>query len=232
MQQQLERIRAKLGRLSDLDSKRQLFGAAVHNYHMNPVLRPQQIQLFEAKHRVQLPEEYVAFLTVIGDGGAGPFNGLHRLERGRICFFDPGEKGAHIYFDLSKPFPHTEKWNMDAEMEGLDARLEAALMTGDENLEQQLFEKKWELIDGSEHDHGRLFIADYGGGAQISLIVNGQEKGNIWTDDRINNRGIYPSMELGNTGTISFLNWYELWLDKALTKMEHSTHLSGRRVAV
>lgn len=220
--QQLNRIWSKLDQLRKTDIKREVWGAGTHQYRMNPALRPEQVQKFETKYGVQLPEEYSAFLTTIGDGGAGPFYGLRPLEMSSICFFDHTEQAAHQYFDLTKPFPHTEKWNMEEELVELDARLEAAYEAGNEKLEEQLFEKKWDLIGGTEHDQGRLYLADYGCGVQISLIVNGQEKGNMWTDDRINDNGIYPSEELGNTGKISFLNWYELWLDKSLIKIQHT----------
>ncbi|WP_286375979.1 hypothetical protein [Acinetobacter sp. R933-2] len=38
----------------------------------------------------------------------------------------------------------------------------------------------------------------------------------MWTDDRANDGGIYPSQELGNRERITFLNWYERWLDQSL----------------
>ncbi|WP_300604171.1 SMI1/KNR4 family protein [Niabella sp.] len=215
--QQLIRIREKLDQLRNMDIRQELPGADAHQYRLNPVLKPEEVHRFETTHQVQLPEEYVAFLTNLGDGGAGPFQGLRQLEGSRISFFDP--TGAHQYFDLSRPFPHTEKWNMEWELEALDARLEAAYEAGNQQLEKQLFERKWDLISGTEHDQGRLYMTDDGYGTQISLVVNGQEKGNMWSDERINDGGIHPSNELGNTGKISFLNWYELWLDHALKKM-------------
>lgn len=220
--QQLKRIRVKLEQLSNTDIKRELFGAGTHQYRLNPVLRPAQVREFEKAHQVQLPEGYAAFLTSIGDGGAGPFYGLRQLEMTRICFFDHTGLEDHQYFDLAHPFPHTEKWNMEAKLEAVDAQLDAACEAGNEQLEEQLFEKKWDLISGTEHDQGRLYLADYGCGVQVSLIVNGKEKGNMWTDDRINDGGIYPSVELGNTGKISFLDWYELWLDNGLRKMQNT----------
>lgn len=217
--QQLTRIRVKLDQLRRIDTRRELFGAATHQYRLNPPLTPEQIRKFEAEHQVQLPGGYTAFLTFIGDGGAGPFHGLRPLEMTRICFFDHTGLNDHQYFDLARPFPHTQKWNMEATLEAVDAQLEAACEAGDEKLEEQLFEKKWDLISGIEHDQGRLYLADYGCGVQVSLIVNGKEKGNMWTDDRINDGGIYPSTELGNREKISFLDWYELWLDNGLRKM-------------
>ncbi|MCF3111173.1 SMI1/KNR4 family protein [Niabella sp. CC-SYL272] len=217
--QQINRIREKLSQLRNTDTKRELPGAGIHQYRLNPPLEPEQVQLFEATHRVQLPDEYIAFLTILGDGGAGPFYGLRRLETSNICFFDPSGEAAHQYFDLSRPFPHTASWNMEAELEQLDARLEAAYEAGNQQLEKLLFEKKWELISGTEHDQGRLCLAD-DGCIQVSLIINGPEKGNMWADERINDGDMHPLNQLGSTERLTFLNWYELWLDQALAKIQ------------
>ncbi|GEP90576.1 hypothetical protein SAMN05660909_02938 [Chitinophaga terrae (ex Kim and Jung 2007)] len=43
--------------------------------------------------------------------------------------------------------------------------------------------------------------------------------GYIWSDDRGNDAGIYPSLELGNEKKLSFLDWYEYWLDSSLSEL-------------
>jgi hypothetical protein len=42
----------------------------------------------------------------------------------------------------------------------------------------------------------------------------------MWTDDRGSDNGIYPSHELGNKSKVTFLNWYELWLDQSLDEIK------------
>ena len=65
----------------------------VQPYVMNSPLTEEQIQDFEGRHSVQLPEDYRLFYKEIGNGGAGPGNfGLYELTK------DEG--------DLSKPFPY------------------------------------------------------------------------------------------------------------------------------
>lgn len=54
----------------------------------------------------------------------------------------------------------------------------------------------------------------------MNLVVNGKEYGNIWVDDRCNDGGIYPDRYFGNEERITFLAWYELWLDKSLSEVE------------
>lgn len=88
IQEQLKRIKHKLKQLKTLDADCNLFGAFKHRYNLNPVLSKQEIQLFENAHKVRLPEEYVAFLTEIGNGGAGPFYGLEPFEKALFSDLD------------------------------------------------------------------------------------------------------------------------------------------------
>jgi len=71
------------------------------------------------------------------------------------------------------------------------------------------FEEKYydkELMNGA------IVICNYSCAINFNLIVNAQEYGNIWTDDRGSDNGIHPSIEPGNPNKMTFLNWYELWL--------------------
>lgn len=40
----------------------------------------QDIYNYENKYNIKLPEEYIFFLTQVGNGGAGPYYGLYPLE--------------------------------------------------------------------------------------------------------------------------------------------------------
>ena len=51
------------------------------------------------------------------------------------------------------------------------------------------------------------------------LVVTGAEYGNIWIDARPSDGGIRPITSSGQQGRIQFLDWYELWLDKSIRKM-------------
>lgn len=222
MNDPIERIKIKLYQLKELDADLEIFGADTHNYNFHPVLTPTEIEDFESRNAVRLPEGYTRFLTEIGNGGAGPFYGLQTLEDSRINFLDTSEKKDHVYFDLSKPFPHISAWNIEEALEALYKKIDEANEARNTELEEKLFEEKWALIGGEEHDYGRLHICEYGCGVRLTLIVNGPEKGNIWTDDRTNDSGIYPTTELGNAEKISFLDWYELWLDISIGKIQDS----------
>ncbi|MFI5148246.1 MAG: SMI1/KNR4 family protein [Bacteroidia bacterium] len=194
----LQRIKSKLSDLKKLDGEYALFGAHKHKYVLNPPCTEKQVSDFELKNKIKLPEGYRDFLLVIGNGGSGPYYGLEPLENG--LFADLDYKSPDRLNDLSKEFPFTDKWNMN--FRGLG--------------EAEYSKKKKEEYYKAEFSNGLLRICNYGCGVSINLVVNGSEYGNIWTDDRCNDQGIYPDTLFGNVQRLDFLTWYELWLDESL----------------
>lgn len=57
------------------------FGSDSHRFRLNDCAKESVVAKFEAKHHVDLPEEYRAFLIQAGNGGAGPYYGLLPLEK-------------------------------------------------------------------------------------------------------------------------------------------------------
>ena len=208
---QLDRIKEKLKLLKKTDSSFSQFGAARHKYLFNPPLSFDRIQEFEKDNGIKLPTEYVRFMTEIGNGGAGPFYGLEPLENS--LYDDLDKKKEDSLLNPSKPFGHTSTWNLKFEPT-VDADKEDLYANQLKNFEKEYFDNK--------HMNGVIAICNYGCAVSINLVVNGDEYGNIWTDDRASDYGIHPSQELGNTGRITFLDWYERWLDDSLSEMENS----------
>jgi hypothetical protein len=80
-----------LRRLRAADTSFRVFGSEQHRYSFGPTLSESELAAFESTNRIGLPNDYRRFLAMVGDGGAGPFYGLARLNAcGR---------------DLSRPFP-------------------------------------------------------------------------------------------------------------------------------
>lgn len=209
MNNQLDNIKAKLEKLQQLDTNLELFGSEKHRYILNPTVQIDAIKQFEAKHKITLPSDYVAFLTTLGNGGAGPFYGLEPLENAVLDDLDYKHKGSVL--NPSKPFPHTDAWNMEFE----------PTVSEDENQEEndRQYEEFTNLYFDREQINGVIAICNYGCGISLNLVVNGREYGNVWTDDRGNDGGIYPTIQLGEKNKIKFLDWYELWLDKSISEM-------------
>ncbi|RZL50652.1 MAG: SMI1/KNR4 family protein [Pedobacter sp.] len=204
MDKQLDRIKLKLGQLKEFDKKLTLFGSEKHKYNFGIPLTSEVIREFETRHNIKLPIEFVDFYTTFGNGGAGPFYGLEPLEN--VLFDDLDYKRKDNLLNPSKPFPHTKPWNVE---------FTSTVSEDDdeEEYERQYFEFSKDLMNGA------LAICNYGCGISLNLVVNGEEFGHIWTDDRGNDGGIYPSTELGNKDKINFLDWYELWLDNSLVEI-------------
>jgi SMI1 / KNR4 family (SUKH-1) len=210
MDNQLDNIRDKIELLRQLDTNLEIFGSEKHKYILNPTVPTDTIKQFEAKHEVTLPSEYVAFLTTLGNGGAGPFYGLEPFEN--AIFDDLDFKRQDGLLNPSKPFLHTDAWNMEFE----------PTVSEDENDKEydRQYEEFTDLYFDSEQTNGVIAICNYGCGIILNLVVNGQEYGNVWTDDRGNDGGIYPTIQLGEKAKINFLDWYELWLDNSVSEMK------------
>ncbi|RYZ18811.1 MAG: SMI1/KNR4 family protein, partial [Chitinophagaceae bacterium] len=197
MNEQLESIKTNLKELKRLDKGFTLFGSSKHQYRLNPTVSLETIQRFEQFYRVELPSEYVHFLTKLGNGGVGPFYGLEPFEN--VVFDDLDYKRPDSLLNPSKPFLHSEAWNMEFQP------------TVDEDDEEE-YEKQRQSFEEVYYDkeqmNGTIAICNYGCAISLNLVVNGEEYGNIWTDDRASGGGIRPSYELGNKEKITFLNWY------------------------
>lgn len=206
---QIGRIKQKLFLLQDWDTKKQIFGAGSHNYKLEKTLSINEINFFENEHKIQLPEDYVSFLINIGNGGAGPFYGVEKLQD--VLFSDLDFKDPDSLLNPSEPFTHSGPWNM--------VFSPTVSETENEKIYYSELDSFYEDYGGNNRLQGVIRICNLGCGHAVNLVVKGPEKGFLWTDSRISDAGIYPSVELGNTDKISFLDWYELWLDNSLASL-------------
>jgi hypothetical protein len=71
-----EIIRQRLQELAKRDRQRRVFGSASHDDALTPPRDVAEIEAFESKHKIALPEDDRYFITQIGDGGAGPAYGM------------------------------------------------------------------------------------------------------------------------------------------------------------
>ena len=198
--ERIEQIRTKIENLKKLDKKYSTFGSNRHKYELNKTKSESELREFETNNSIILPTEYREFIKLIGNGGAGPYYGLEKLEKGNYADLDSGGSGEKI--DLSKPFQFTEKWNLNNN-QFKDEKGEIRHDLKD----TEYFKPDWA--------NGMMRIANFGCGVSINLIVNGDEYGNIWADDRCNDQGILP-FQPNNRNRIQFFDWYEQWLNSSL----------------
>ena len=208
-----------LNELDQRDPRRRVFGSSKNQYRLNPPLPLSTIEAFERQHGIVLPEDYRMFLTEIGNGGAGPAYGLFPLgqhdDGHDLCPWDKWEEGR-LVGDLSKPFPHAEAWNLpesfweqephwppDTPIEEQDRMMEA--------WDQKLEPNYW----NPAIMNGAIPICHLGCALRQWLIVNVDQKGYIWQDDRDDHAGIHPLRDHeGKQQTFS--DWYMTWLLESL----------------
>lgn len=69
-----------LEKAHQIDRNCELFGASKHKYRLNPPISETTVRKVEERYGFQLPEDYVHFITKIGNGGAGPDYGIMSFE--------------------------------------------------------------------------------------------------------------------------------------------------------
>lgn len=209
-----------LAELDRRDPRRKVFGSGGHDYKLNPPLPVAVIETFEGRHGVSLPEDYRHFITEIGDGGAGPYYGV--LPFGKDDD-DRDWEGGGLVGDPGRPFPHTTTWNLrDSFWEGEPDPPPGTPPEDEDRLmeawDRQLERHYWNpaLMDGA------VPICHKGCALRQWLVINGDQKGYIWDDHRVDNAGIAPS--LGESGLpLTFADWYMGWLEESLRKVGEAT---------
>lgn len=206
LSEQILRIKEKFSRLKSLDKNLKTFGSRLHKFELNEPLDLGTISIFEEKYHIKLPPEYSLFLQQIGNGGAGPAYGLVKLENSLFADMDnPKEENL---VDPAQPFPHTEPQIMMTEDDEDEF--------DDDEFDDEI-DEKW---NEPQHNFGILRLCNLGCGIFTSLVVNGQEYGNMWIDDRSSEAGIYPYCKTNDfSERVNFLDWYEIWLDQSTTML-------------
>lgn len=165
-------------------------------YTLDPAWAHEKVEAFESLHQCKLPEEYREFLIQCGVAGPGPDFGLYGPDQHftgsgyEECFEDNP--------DLSIPFPYSDVWNDVPDDES--------------KLSEQYF--------GAKYCPGSILISDRGCAMWDRLIITGPCAGEIWHDDRVDQKGLRPHVDTdGNRYT--FLKWYCEWLDLEFYQFGH-----------
>lgn len=190
IKEKLDFLKANPGKLNTIIPK---------EFFLNPVIPESEVFSIENNNKIKFPEDYRDFIMKIGNGCIGPDYGLLSLQESMIDF----KLRTKPAIDLSIPFPYSESWNedwiFDIDWDG-----------GERPDEDQLNP----YMDTS-HINGCLQICHIGHGCTYLLVVNGSERGKIWTDDRADYGGINPLLD-DNGLAISFERWYLDWLEEVI----------------
>jgi hypothetical protein len=201
--------------LDQRDPERKVFGSSKHQYRLRPPLPHSEIDAFEKKHAIILPGDYRYFITEIGDGGAGPFYGLFPFgQHDRFHSYCRWEDGR-LVGDFSKPFLHTTEWNLPDSFWESGPELAPDMPPGEQDRLMEAWDRK--LVEHYWNPaimNGALPICHLGCATRQWLVVNGEQKGFVWVDDRVDEAGIYP-LRGGDGHQMTFSDWYMSWLESA-----------------
>ncbi|MFK7905348.1 MAG: DUF4844 domain-containing protein [Chitinophagales bacterium] len=212
----INEIKKKIEILKHLDKRFEIFGASSHKYEFNRTISIEELNHFEEKYKVTLPEDYKAFLNEVGNGGAGPYYGIYPLKK------DLG--GVENKFELLQfDFPHKEEWNLSEKFFTKFDEITGADYEDDENFDEEVayfFDHIfWSNYYKDELTYGSIYISNYGCGLRFLFIISGEEKGNIWFDGRADRGGIYPEID-DKENHIGFSDWYINWLNESILKIK------------
>lgn len=196
---QLKRIGLKLEEAARKDYQLKVFGAGSHRYKFHAPATKNDVREFENEFGITLPEDYVAFITTIGNGGpghyggAGPYYGVYELG-------DFGFMQINSHTMSMEPAIHSgitqEKW---------DELTEFSKGANEEENETAEHERKY-----NELFAGLMTLGTMGCNGQVMLVLNGPDKGRVvYIDQDLCLPTFAPEK--------GFLDWYEKWLDKVLT---------------
>jgi hypothetical protein len=194
------------------DRKLSQFGASEHQYRLNPPVPLDVVVSFEFRRKTSLPEDYRAFITNIGDGGAGPFYGLFRFgehDHGHShCTWEDGS----LIGDLSKPFVHEVAWNASEDLWAKRPDLPPEMPYEQQDRLMEAWDRELNLCYWSPSVmNGAIPICHLGCALRQWLVLNGSQRGTIWCDYRVDERGLFPLLtERGDR--VTFDDWYGTWL--------------------
>ncbi len=187
------------------------FGASKHQFRLRPPMPEAELVAFEQSHGIVLPDGYRQFLLLAGDGGAGPYYGIEPLSKWNYWL----EEEAEVPGFLSAPCPLADSaavrqaWQAAQER---DARLARGIVN-----EGAAPDQAWKAllpIEWPQWVQGTMIVCDQGCTYSARLIVSGAARGRVvYFDTQL----WYPPYFVRD---LNFLDWYERWLDQALTGTE------------
>lgn len=198
-----KKVREILSQAERMDSNYKIFGASTHHYKLNPPVEKEFVRKIGEKYQFSLPQDYVQFITEIGDGGAGPDYGIYSfgniLRKGKTSRIE--EYYEEYRYSLGRKFvPEPLVLKPD----------EAQLLEENFEFDREAYEKNPEkyFYYVSENDlcdtDGFLHLGSCGGRWEFGLITCGERYGQIFDTD---NEGIF------RFAAYCFHAFYQSWLD-------------------
>lgn len=211
LDRRLTAIRTGLEQLRTCGKSLDVFGAENHGFVLNRPLGEPVVKRFETKHGIKLPADYRRFIIELGNGGAGPYYGIFKLGEMDNCFDQTKWRERDGFVGvLSRPFPHTTKWNnLTKQPKASDDE------DGYEKAMDEFDRRYWD----SKNINGAIPLCHEGCALRDWLVITGREAGHMWHDARADYSGLWP---IGRKNRYTFLDWYLKWLGRSLAIMRKS----------
>lgn len=153
------------------------------------------IEVFENRFDVKLPQDFRWFVLNIG-------NGIVTNTAHRPYLLESIDFASYRYFD--------DEYNP-----GIEFSLSSKVVFGsrehyedNSNYPYEVYFDDDDTIFMSKYLNGMVTIAAYGCGTTSNLIVKGKEYGNVWMDDFASNNEIFPEYDsTKNLPRLTFTQW-------------------------
>ena len=208
-------VRERVRELARAPGAGDVFGAGAHGFELSDPLTPAELAELEEYLGLRLPEEYRAFLLLVGAGGAGPAYGVFPVGRGEDGRWRWDGDGSDLVVPerLGEPFPVTDPTSEPLEV--LRAREPAEEdfedFEGFETACDAWEERVGDLLWSGERTVGAVCLCHLGCALRQWLVVSGPEAGRMWQDSRADGVGLRPLTDDGGT-PLTFADWYLGWL--------------------
>lgn len=218
MQLELDKklIKTAMSRLKKADPDFNVFGSSTHKYRLRRPLNLAVLESYERTHNCRFPEDYRYFITEVGNGGAGPFYGVMPFDTEDADIWTRSWDDTPWIGDLSKPFPHTAAWNIDASFWDQQPTITDEMSED----EEERIMNDWYALESKTYYsadlmNGAVPICHMGCLLRLCLVVTGELKGYVWEDRRVDCAGLRPLQDDAEND-ISFRQWYLTWLGETL----------------
>lgn len=184
-----------------------IWGAAIHGFRANSPIPEKDLAALEDEHGLELPWEYRSYLLEVGDGGAGPWQGLLPIREAIT------ESLLNCPGCLTGAFLHGTPRN---DAEGVQRRW---FQFRDANRRGYVPVPR-ETAMAPDFMAGSLIIArgkpDRGEPTLYRLVLNGTERGRVWRDQRHRSGGVGPCESASwRIHDPTFREWMLTWIEQS-----------------
>lgn len=175
----LMRHATSLAAFHDMEFK--LFGSWGHAHLFNEVIDADLLALWESEMQVTLPEDYRAYLTQLGNGGAGPAYGLSEFAFlqntyvSELCLYSDTQ--AKTFNAISKQWYDQEQLSDNELYQKYWDKHPNAPKLEYSDWDNQIYGPILKKLMHQLFDQGMLFIANQGCSNDVFLILNGSHRG-------------------------------------------------------